>query len=72
MTEISHVVGKDNVVADVLSRYPEMDGQSYDHLLPAEYEMDLLCASLFNISAAGGDTSLGGRFRFHHSGFDTH
>ena len=49
MTEISHVAGKDNVVADALSRYPEMAGQSYDHLLPEEDEMDLLSASLFNI-----------------------
>ena len=31
MTEISHVTGKDNVVADTLSRYPEMTDQSYDH-----------------------------------------
>ena len=59
MTEISHVSGKDNVVADALSRYPEIAGQSYDHLLPEEHEMDLLCASLFNISTADGDTSLG-------------
>jgi hypothetical protein len=59
MTEISHVAGKDNVVADALSRYPEMAGQSYDHLLPEEVDMDLLSASLFNISTAGGDTSLG-------------
>ncbi len=39
MTEISHVTGKDNVVADALSRYPELVGQSYDHLLPEEQEM---------------------------------
>jgi hypothetical protein len=42
MTEISHVAGKDNVVADALIRYPELAGQSYDHLLPEEQEMDLL------------------------------
>jgi hypothetical protein len=30
MTEISHVTGKDNVVADVLSRYPRLTDQSYD------------------------------------------
>jgi hypothetical protein len=58
MTEISHVAGKDNVVADALSRYPELAGQSYDHLLPEEQEMDLLCAHLFNITTAGGDTTL--------------
>jgi hypothetical protein len=58
MTEISHVTGKDNVVADVLSRYPELVDQSYDHLLPEEREMDLLCVHLFNITTTGGDTSL--------------
>jgi hypothetical protein len=50
LVEISHVAGKDNVVADALSRYPELAGQSYDHLLPEEQEMDLLCAHLFNIN----------------------
>jgi hypothetical protein len=49
MTEISHVTGKDNVVADALSRYPELVSQSYDHLLTEEREMDLICAHLFNI-----------------------
>jgi hypothetical protein len=58
MTEISHVAGKDNVVADALSRYPEMTGQSYDHLLSEEQEMDLLCAHLFNNTSTGGDTTL--------------
>ncbi len=58
MTEISHVAGKDNVVADALSRYPESAGQSYDHLLPEEQEMDLLSAHLFNITITGGDTAL--------------
>jgi hypothetical protein len=58
MTEISHVAGKDNVVVDALSRYPELAGQSYDHLLPEEQEMDLLCAHLFNITTTGGDTTL--------------
>ena len=32
VSEISHVAGKDNVVADALSRYPEQAGQSYDYL----------------------------------------
>ncbi len=58
MTEISHVAGKDNVVVDDLSRYPELAGKSYDHLLPEEQEMDLLCAHLFNITTTGGDTTL--------------
>jgi hypothetical protein len=47
MMEISHIVGK-----------PELAGQSYDHLLPEEQEMDLLCAHLFNITTTGGDTTL--------------
>jgi hypothetical protein len=51
MTEISHVTGKDNVVDDALSRYPELVDQSYDHLLPEEQEMDLLCGHLFNITS---------------------
>jgi hypothetical protein len=51
MTEISHVKGSDNVVADVLSRYPEETGQSYDHLLPDEHDMDLVCAHFFNLSS---------------------
>ena len=51
MTEISHVKGSDNVVADALSRYPEETGQSYDHLLPDEHDMDLVCAHFFNLSS---------------------
>jgi hypothetical protein len=58
MTEISHVTGKDNVVADALSRYSGLATQSYDHLLSEEQEMDLLCAHLFNITTTGGDTTL--------------
>jgi hypothetical protein len=58
MTKISHVTDKDNVVADALSRYPELAGQSYDHFLPEDQEMDLLCAHLFNITTTGGDTTL--------------
>ena len=58
MTEISHVTGKDNVVPDVLSRYPEMTVQNYDHLLSEEHEMDLLCVTLFNITTDGGDATL--------------
>ena len=34
ITEIIHVAGVVNVVADVLSRYPDPQGQSYDHLIP--------------------------------------
>jgi len=46
------------VVADALSRYPELADQSYDHLLPEEQGMDLLCTHLFNITTTGGDTTL--------------
>jgi hypothetical protein len=58
MTEISHVTGKDNVVADSLSQYPELVVQSYDHLLPEKQEMDLLCTHFFNITTTGGVTTL--------------
>jgi hypothetical protein len=51
MTEISHVKGSDNVVADTLNRYPEETGQIYDHLLPDEHDMDLVCAHFFNLSS---------------------
>ncbi len=54
---IAHVSGKDNVVSDDLSRYPELVGQSYDHLLPEYQEMDLLCVHLFNITTTGRDTT---------------
>ncbi len=39
MTEISHVKGSDNVFADVLSRYLEETGQSYDHLLSDDHDI---------------------------------
>jgi hypothetical protein len=58
MTEISHVDGKDNVVVDALSRYPESAGKSYDHLLSEDQEMELLCDHLFNITTTGGDITL--------------
>jgi hypothetical protein len=51
MTEISHVQGSGNVVADALNRYPEETGLSYDHLLPDEHDMDLVCAHFFNLSS---------------------
>ncbi len=43
--------GSDNVVPDALSRYPEETGHSYDHLLPDEHDMDLVCAHFFNLSS---------------------
>jgi hypothetical protein len=51
MMEISHVKGSGNVVADALSRYPEETGLSYDHLLPDEHDMDLVCAHFFSMSS---------------------
>ena len=41
MTEIAHVPGVQNVVADVLSRYPDPNGPSYEHLIPLEGNMDV-------------------------------
>ncbi len=42
--------GSDNVVADALSRYPEETGQSCEHLLLDEHDMDLVC-HFFNLSS---------------------
>jgi hypothetical protein len=42
--------GSDNVVADVLNRYPDETGQSCDHLLLGEHDMDLVC-HFFNLSS---------------------
>ena len=39
--EITHVPGRENVVADVLSRYPDFNGPSYEHLLPEHGNMDV-------------------------------
>ncbi len=44
-------------MADTLSQYPELVVQSYDHLLPEEQEMDLLCTHFFNITTTGGVTT---------------
>ena len=42
ITEIIHVAGVVNVfVADVLARYPDPQGQSYDHLIPENGNMDV-------------------------------
>ena len=34
MTEIAHIAGEKNVVADGLSRYTDPNGPSYEHLIP--------------------------------------
>ena len=34
MTKIARIPGKDNIVADALSRYPQENGLSYEHLDP--------------------------------------
>ncbi len=43
--------GSGNVVVDDLNRYLEETGLSYDHLLPDEHGMDLVCAHFFNLSS---------------------
>ena len=49
ITEIIHVAGVVNVVADVLSRYPDPQGQSYDHLIPKNGNMDVRFSNLVAI-----------------------
>ena len=49
ITEIIHVAGVVNVVADVLSRYPDPQGQSYDHLIPEHGNMDVRFSNLEEI-----------------------
>ena len=44
--EITHVPGRENVVADVLSRYPDFTGPSYEHLLPEHGNMDVRLSCL--------------------------
>ena len=46
MTEIAHIAGEKNVVADGLSRYPDPNGPSYEHLLPDHGNMDVRFANL--------------------------
>ena len=47
MEEIVHVPGVQNVVADVLSRYPDPNGPSYEHLLPEHGNMDVRFSHLW-------------------------
>jgi hypothetical protein len=49
ITEIIHVAGVFNVVADVLSRYPDPQEQSYDHLIPENSNMDVRFSNLVAI-----------------------
>ena len=41
MTEIAHIPGAQNIPADVLSRYPDSNGPSYEHLIPEQGNMDV-------------------------------
>jgi len=61
ITEIVHVAGAVNVVADVLSRYPDPQGQSYDHLIPDNGNMDVRFSNLIaevNNLHPGADTEV--------------
>jgi hypothetical protein len=46
MSEIAHIPGEKNVVADGLSRYPDPDGPNYEHLIPEHGNMDVRFANL--------------------------
>ena len=46
MSEIAHIAGEKNVVADGLSRYPDQNGPSYEHLIPEHGNMDVRFANL--------------------------
>ena len=59
MEEIVHVPGVQNVVADVLSRYPDPNGPSYEHLLPEHGNMDVRFNHLWAVTDAeeSGETT---------------
>ena len=43
MIEIAHIPGKEYIVVDDLSRYPQENGPSYEHLVDQEGILDLDC-----------------------------
>ena len=46
INEITHVPGVKNVVGDVLSRYPDEHGPSYEHLMPDQGNMEVRFSNL--------------------------
>ena len=46
INEITHVPGVKNVVGDVLSRYPDENGPSYEHLMPDQGNMEVRFSNL--------------------------
>ena len=51
MIEIAHIPDKDNIVVDALSRYPQENGPSYEHLVDQEGIVDLDCYHLFSFQS---------------------
>jgi hypothetical protein len=51
MIEIVHIPDKDNIVADALSRYPQENGPSYEHVVDQEGIVDLDCYHLLSFQS---------------------
>ncbi len=51
MIEIVHIPDKDNIVVDALSRYPQENGPSYEHLVDQEGIVDLDCYHLLSLQS---------------------
>jgi hypothetical protein len=51
MIEIAHIPDKDNIVEDALSRYPQENGPSYEHLVDQEGIVDLDCYHLLSFQS---------------------
>jgi hypothetical protein len=51
MIEIAYIPDKDIIVEDTLSRYPQENGPSYEHLVDQEGIVDLDCYNLLSFQS---------------------